>query len=112
MNNRYCFALDLKDEPTLIEKYIKYHSPDAIWPEVLDSIKVAGIEKLDIYLIGNRLFMIMDVNKGFSFIAKAAADLRNENVIAWETLMSTFQQRLPWAKGDEKWVLMDNIFTL
>jgi len=112
MSKRYCFALDLKDEPALIEAYIEYHSPDGIWPEVIDSIKVSGVDKLDIYLIGNRLFMIMDVNKGFSFIAKAAADLRNEKVVAWETLMWTFQQRLPWAKGDEKWVLMENIFSL
>jgi L-rhamnose mutarotase len=112
MSKRYCFALDLKDDQELIKGYIKYHTPDGVWPEVIESIKVAGVDKLEIYLIGNRLFMIMNVNKGFSFIAKAAADLRNEKVVAWEELMSTFQQRLPWAKGDEKWVLMDKIFTL
>ncbi len=112
MSNRYCFALDLKDEPALIKEYIKYHSPDAVWPEVLESIKISGVEKLDIYLIGNRLFMIMNVNDSFSFEAKAQADINNEKVVAWEELMWTFQQRLPWAKGDEKWLLMENVFSL
>lgn len=111
MITRHCFALDLKDEPALITEYIKFHTPEGIWPEVLDSIKGAGIEELDIYFIGNRLFMVMNVNESFSFVAKEKADLSNEKVVAWEELMWTFQQRLPWAKGDEKWLLMENIFT-
>jgi L-rhamnose mutarotase len=112
MSNRYCFALDLKDDPALIKEYIKHHSPDAVWPEVLESIKGSGIEELEIYLIGNRLFMIMNVNDSFSFEAKTQADINNEKVVSWEELMWTFQQRLPWAKGDQKWLLMENIFSL
>lgn len=112
MTTRHCFALDLKDEPKLIEEYQKHHTPEGVWPEIIDSIKGSGIEHLDIYLISNRLFMVMDVNDGFSFEAKKAADLNNPKVVAWEELMWTFQQKLPWATGDEKWLLMDKIFTL
>ena len=112
MTIRHCFALDLKDDPQLIAEYKRFHSPDGVWPEIIDSIKGAGIEQLDIYLVGNRLFMIMDVNKSFSFTEKDKADLNNDKVVAWEELMWTFQQKLPWAKGDEKWLLMENIFTL
>ncbi|MFT6991215.1 MAG: L-rhamnose mutarotase [Paraglaciecola sp.] len=112
MTIRHCFALDLKDDPHLIAEYKKFHSPGEVWPEVVDSIKGAGIECLNIYLVGNRLFMVMDINEIFSFTAKAEIDLTNEKVVAWENLMSTFQQKLPWASDNEKWVLMENIFTL
>ena len=112
MTTRHCFALDLKDDLTLIEEYKKYHTPAGIWSEIVDSIKSSGIDALDIYLVGNRLFMIMDVTEKFSFEAKQAADISNPSVVAWEKLMLEFQQQLPWAKGDEKWLLMEQIFTL
>ncbi len=112
MTTRHCFALDLKDDPKLIAEYKNHHSKEGVWPEVVESIKGAGIDALDIYLIGNRLFMVMDVNDDFSFEAKQNADLSNPKVVAWEQLMWSFQQQLPWAKGDEKRLLMDNIFTL
>ncbi len=112
MTTRHCFALDLKDDPKLIAEYKKYHKAEEVWPEIIASIKGSGIEKLDIYLVGNRLFMIMDVNADFSFETKQQTDLANEQVVEWEKLMWTFQQQLPWAKGDEKWLLMDNIFTM
>ncbi|NQY35737.1 MAG: L-rhamnose mutarotase [Alteromonadaceae bacterium] len=112
MQIRHCFALDLKDDPKLIEAYKKYHQPDHIWPEIIESIKGSGIEALDIYLVGNRLFMIMDVDDSFSFEAKQAADLNNPKVVSWEALMWQFQQQLPWANGDEKWLLMDKVFML
>ena len=38
--------------------------------------------------------------------------LIDSKVVEWEQLMWRFQQQLPWAKGDDKWLLMDNVFTL
>jgi len=35
----FCFALDLKDDPELIAEYKRYHEPDSIWPEVVESIR-------------------------------------------------------------------------
>ena len=109
---KYCFALDLKDDPDLIAGYERYHAPGGVWPEIIDSIKSAGIEVLDIYRTGNRLFMIMEVSEDFSFEKKADSDAANPKVQAWEELMWKFQQPLPWAKENEKWVLMKNIFEL
>ena len=52
---RYCLALDLKNDPEVISEYKKRH--EAIWPEILESIKDAGIEAMDIYCVANRLFV-------------------------------------------------------
>jgi L-rhamnose mutarotase len=110
MNRRFCLTLDLKDDPNLIAEYKRYHQ--RIWPEITRSIKDAGIEDMEIYLFGTRLFMIMEVNQSFSFAAKGKADSLNAKVQEWETLMSTFQKSLPQAKPGEKWVLMERVFKL
>jgi len=107
---RYCLALDLVDDVKLIEEYKQYHQ--SVWPEIKKSISSSGIKNMEIYLIGNRLFMSMGVNESFSFEAKGAADLANPKVQEWETLMWKFQQALPGAKPGEKWILMDQIFKL
>ena len=107
---RYCLALDLKDDPDLIKKYKEYHQN--VWPEIIASIKEAHIEKLDIYHVENRLFMIMETLPGFSFEAKAKADEANSRVQDWETLMWKYQQALPGTKPGEKWRLMEHIFEL
>jgi len=108
--DRYCLTLDLINDEKLIEAYKQYHQ--SVWPEIKESISASGIEKLEIYLHGNRLFMIMEVNGSFSFDEKAKADLSNTKVQEWENLMWTYQQALPGAKPGEKWILMDRIFKL
>lgn len=108
--NRYCLALDLKDDPKIIEQYIEHHR--RVSDEIIESIKNADIQVMDIYLTGYRLFMIMEVGDTFSFEEKAKMDESNEKVQEWEGLMSTLQQTLPWAKPGEKWVLMEKIFSL
>ena len=110
MSKRYCLALDLKDDPQLIAEYRRYH--EKIWPEIAKSIKDSGIEDMEIYLRGARLFMIMKVRDDFSFEAKARADAANPKVQEWEKLMWRFQQPLPDAKPGEKWLLLDRIFKL
>ncbi len=107
---KYCFALDLKDDDKLIAEYEEYH--EAIWPEIIESITSAGIEKLEIYRVENRLFMIMETVDNFSFEQKNKMDAVNKKVQEWETLMWKYQQALPSAAKGEKWILMKNIFTL
>ena len=107
---RYCLALDLKDDPDLIAEYEAYHKN--VWPEIIESIKKSGIQSLDIYRTGNRMFMIIEANDDFSFDKKGQMDAANEKVQEWEELMWKFQQALPWAKPGEKWILMEKIFEL
>jgi L-rhamnose mutarotase len=107
---RYCLALDLKDDPTLIAEYEQWHRQ--VWPEIIESITSTGIELLDIYRTGNRLFMIIEASDDFSFEQKAKSDASNPKVQEWEALMWKFQEALPWAKKGEKWVRMEKIFGL
>lgn len=110
MTRRFCLTLDLKDDPKLIADYKRYH--DEIWPEVTRSIKDSGIEDMEIYLLGTRMFMIMEVNETFSFERKAKADELNPTVQKWENLMWSFQHALPQARPGEKWLPMERIFKL
>ena len=112
MTRRICLALDLKDDPELIAEYERYHLAESAWPEIVDSIAGAGIAEMEIYRIGNRLFMVMDVDDHFDPDAKAVADAANPKVQAWETLMQDFQQALPWSNGKVEWMEMDLIYKL
>ncbi len=110
MTRRYCLALDLKNDPALIAEYRKYH--ENLWPEIRQSIIDSGVADMEIFLLGTRLFMIMEVNENFSFEKKARLDQANPKVQEWEQLMWEFQQALPQAKTGEKWLLMERIFKL
>lgn len=106
--HRYCLALDLKDDASLIAEYEEYHR--RVWPEIIKSIKESGIEQMEIYRTGNRLFMIMETEDDFSFEKKASMDAANDKVQEWEKLMWKYQQALPGSKPGEKWRLMEKIF--
>ena len=107
---RYCLSVDLLDDPAKILEYEDLHR--AVWPEILDSIKVSGILDMQIYRTGNRLCMIMETADDFSFERKALLDKDNPDVQRWEEFMWDFQQPLPWAEPGQKWVLMEQIFQL
>jgi|SRR4029079_13517801 L-rhamnose mutarotase len=105
---RFCLALDLKDDTTLINEYEEYHRK--VWPEILKSIKDSGVLQMEIYRINSRLFMIMETNDDFTFERKAKMDESNKKVQEWEQLMWKYQQAIPGSKPGEKWRLMERIF--
>ena len=107
---RYCLALDLKDDPALIAEYEQLHR--RIRPEIEKSILDAGVTSMEIYRIGTRMFMIMEVDDDFSFERKAAMDEANPKVQEWEAFVWKYQQPLPGSKPGEKWVLMEQIYEL
>lgn len=109
---RFCFALDLVDDPALIAEYDRWHSAGNGWPEIRQSILDAGIADMEIYRTGNRLMLIMDTADAYDRETKAAMDAANPKVQQWEQMMWQFQQPLPWAKDGEKWVEMRRIFKL
>ena len=105
---KFCLTLDLKNDPALISEYEKHH--DHIWPEIVESIKGAGIISMEIYRYDTRLLMIMETDETFTFERKAEMDALNPKVQEWETLMLKYQQ--PFEGSAQKWILMDKIFQL
>lgn len=109
---RYCKALKLEDDSQLIEEYKNVHAPEAVWPEITQGMKEVGIVDMEIYILGNQLFMIMDTVADFdhdSAMKKLATKPRQSE---WEAYVSRFQKTSAEATADEKWQLMERIYKL
>lgn len=109
---RYCQTLDLKDDPALIAEYRKRHRENEAWPEILEGIRSVGILEMEIYILDNRLFMIVETPLDFDWdeaFARLATLPRQEE---WETYMSIFQVARPGATSAEKWRMMERMFHL
>lgn len=108
---RYALALDLVDDAERIAQYEKAH--EAIWPEVREHLLAHGVLAMDIYRLGTRLFMVMDVDDAvYDAAAMAQAATSNPVIARWEALMWTYQAPTPWTPTGEKWVAMARIFSL
>ena len=98
------------DDEKLISEYKQYHLE--IWPEIRESILSAGVDDLEIYLLGNRLFMIMDTVEDFNH-DKAMAELAlKPRQSEWEAFMSRFQDSSSEATADQKWQQMERIYKM
>ena len=112
MKQRFCLTLDLKDDPDLIREYEHWHKSENIWPEIPAGIREVGIESMEIYRIGTRLFMIIEAGPGFNFdrdMARLATLPRQQE---WEAFVSRFQKSAPGETSSEKWKMMERIFEL
>ena len=104
-------TLNLKNDPAIIEKYKAYHE-DA-WPETLASLKVVGITKMNIYLLGRRLFMAMETVDTFDIERDFPRYLEEHpKCKEWDELMRTFQEPVKEAQADEWWAQMEPVFEL
>lgn len=109
---RYCQTLDLKDDPALIEEYRRRHSEGEAWSEILFGIREVGILEMEIYILGTRLFMIVEAPLDFdwdSAMAKLSGLPRQQE---WEDYMSEFQKAAPGSSSNEKWRMMERMFYL
>lgn len=108
---RRCFAVDLYDDPTLIARYRAWHEAGAPPAAVTEAIRADDVRELEIWLVGDRMFMILEQGGRYDPEAKTARDAANPDVQAWDALMRTFQKPLPFAP-DRTWVEMDRIYAL
>ncbi len=109
---RYCKTLDLRNDPRLIDEYKKVHAPGSVWPEVLKGMREVGIIDMEIYILDNRLFMIMDTVAEFNH-DKAMEELsRKPRQTEWEKYVAQFQKTSSGAAASEKWKQMERIFKL
>jgi L-rhamnose mutarotase len=107
---RSVLAVDLKDDEKATEAYVAHHR--RVWPEVLRSLRQAGIRDMEIFLLGRRLVMVvdtdgLDVRRCFS---KHAAS--HPRVIEWEALMKSLQEPVPGGQPGEWWAQMQPVFRL
>jgi len=109
---RYCKTLELKNDPELIDAYRKIHAEGAAWPEITNGIRESGIINMEIYITGNRLFMIMDTVPEFDHEHAMAELAKKPRQQEWEKYVSRFQKSSADATADEKWHLIERIFKL
>ena len=109
---RYCQTMDLRDDPALIAEYRRRHSQGEAWQEILDGIRQVGILEMEIYILGTRLFMIVETPLDFDWdtaMARLATQPRQQE---WEEYMALFQDCRADATSDEKWQMMERMFHL
>jgi L-rhamnose mutarotase len=108
---RYVLTVNLKDDPAIIETYRQHH--ERVWPEVLRSLREAGIERMDIHLLGRQLVMFLELSNGLDFRhAFAAHKASSPRVAEWERLMMSLQEPSPHAPPGEWWTVMEPVFHL
>ena len=106
---RSVFTVKLKDDPGAIETYRRYHRE--VWPEVVSSLRGAGVRQMDIHLLGRRLVMIVEMPDGLDYrVAFKAHASSGDRVVEWERLMKSLQEPDPNARAGEWWALMEPVF--
>jgi L-rhamnose mutarotase len=111
MNRRNVFTVNLRDEPGIVETYTRHHHD--VWHEVQESLKRVGVEQMDIYLLGRRLVMIVQMRDGLDYRAAFKSHASSsQRVIEWERLMKSLQEPPPEAREGEWWAVMEPVFHL
>ncbi len=109
---RYCQVLDLKDDPQLMAEYVKQHSEEGMWPEIVAGIREVGILEMELYLVENRLVMIVETPLDFDWDSamKRLDTLPRQS--EWEAHVGKYQVCKEGSTSDEKWKMMQRIFHL
>lgn len=109
---RYVQFLEISDDPELIAQYRKWHSEEFSWKEIRDGIRQVGILEMELYIIGNRLAMIVDTPADFNWQEAMNRLATLPHQAEWEAFVSKFQGCAADARSDEKWQPMERIFYL
>ena len=109
---RYCQTMDLRDNAEFIRKYKEAHDRDYFWDEIKQGIRSVGILEMEIYILGTRLFMIVETPLDFDWDTAMARLATLPRQAEWEEYVAQFQQCSKNATSDEKWRMMDRIFYL
>jgi L-rhamnose mutarotase len=109
---RYCKALRLQADADLLATYRRLHAPGAAWPEITDGMREIGILDMEIYLLDNQAFMIMDTVPDFDHDQAMQTLATKPRQAEWEALVAPFQHTAPDATAAEKWRLLERIYKL
>lgn len=109
---RYCQTMDLRNDPQMIEEYVRRHKNGIIWKEVPEGIKSVGILEMEIYIYETKLFMIVETAMDFdwdSAMEKLSTLPRQQE---WEDYITLLQTGTTGIKATDKWKRMERIFHL
>jgi len=109
---RYVQFLEISDDPELMEQYRKWHSEEHHWKEIRDGIRQVGILEMEIYMLGNKLVMIVDTPADFQWEEAMNRLATLPRQAEWEAFVSKFQGCAANARSDEKWQPMERMFRL
>ena len=108
---RHVLLVHLRDDPAAISAYREHHK--RVWPEVIDSLRNAGVERMEIHLLGRTAVMIVEVADALDvhrvFAAHQASSPR---VAEWERLMKSLQEPSADAGPGEWWARMEPVFRM
>ena len=91
-----------------IATYKEYHQ--RVWPEVLASLRNAGIRGMEIFLLERRLVMVVETDGRDIRRCFALHHDSHPRVIEWETLMTSLQAPPPGAAPGDGWTVMTPVF--
>ena len=103
-------TLNLQDDADKIAEYRRFHQ--AVWPEVTDRLRACGVQGMQIFLRGTRMFMYLVTDDEFEPKRDFARINEDPTSARWNALMADLQSRAPEASPDEWWAAMDLVFDL
>jgi L-rhamnose mutarotase len=104
-------TINLKDDPAIVDTYRRYHHE--VWPEVQESLRHVGVQRMDIFLLGRRLVMVLEMRDGLDYRAAFTSHAASSPRVAqWEQLMKSLQEPPPEAAPGEWWASMEPVFRL
>ena len=107
----YAQTIDLKPDAATLAAYDAHHAD--VWPEVARGLLAIGIERMRIWRLGTRLFMLMETTDAFDPATDWPRYMNSDPRIAeWQSLMESMQQPAPWAREGEWWAEMTLVFDL
>ena len=107
---RYCQFLKLN--PDTLTDYTYWHNSKNIWKEIPAGIRRAGILDMEIYNVNDMAFMIVETPADFNWDEAFGRLATFERQAEWEEFVSKFQQVEAGKRSEEKWQLMERIFSL
>ena len=107
----FALTINLVDDRAQIEEYKEYHR--RVWPEVVAALRSVGIQDMKIFLLGRRMFMLMQAADHFQPARDfARLEQSSPRYNEWQRTMDAFQERVPEAQPGEHWAAMEKVFDL
>lgn len=103
-------CIDLADDPAAIEDYLAAHR--AVPEAVERALREIGIERMEIFRHGTRLFMRIETREGFDPARDYQRYASIPEAVEWDARMRVFQRPVPGAAPGEWWTTMEPVYEL